>query len=355
MNDGERNPYGRTAEPPGMSGVVVAEDVRKTYGGTVALDGASLSVAAGEVFALIGPNGAGKTTLVRALTGTTRPDSGTVRLLSGPPAEVERERLGLLPQDFDPPGRLTARELVRYYAGLYDDAREPAAVLADVGMADAGGTWYEDLSGGERRRVAVATALVNDPDVLFLDEPTTGVDPAGRRALWDLVADLAGGGTTVVLTTHYMAEAERLGDRVGLLADGRLVAVGPPAALVEEYGGAPRLEVDTTAAPDALAGTDYDVAAGDGGLVLRGVAAEAVGDAVAVLEERGVEYDALRWRAPDLEDVYLRLAGDRLAAEGRRAEARAGAAGLGVASDGADRANSASVAASGDGPGGDGQ
>ena len=158
--------------------VVVAEDLRRTYGDTVALDGVSLSLDAGEVFGLIGPNGAGKTTLVRALTGTTDAE-GRVELLGRDPRSVDESRIGLLPQSFDPPERLTARELVAYYAGLYDEARDVDGVLRDVGLADADDTWYENLSGGQQRRVCVGTALVNDPEVLFLDEAPHRA-PAGR-------------------------------------------------------------------------------------------------------------------------------------------------------------------------------
>ncbi|ELZ14169.1 ABC transporter [Haloterrigena salina JCM 13891] len=302
-----------------MSAVVDATDLEKTYGETTALSGASLSVSAGEVFALIGPNGAGKTTLVRALTGTTEPDSGTARVLGESPAAIDRDRLGVLPQDFSPPDRLSARELLDYYAGLYDDPRDPDDVLADVGLTDAGDTWYEDLSGGQQRRVCVGATLVNDPDVLFLDEPTTGIDPAGRRTVWRLIEDLADAGTTVLLTTHDMAEAERLADSVGLLADGAVVARGTPADLVAEHGGSSRLTITTTATPEAFADLAYPVerpargrgprgATADGALVVRDVGPAEIGTVVDYLEDRDLEYSGLTWAEPDLEDVYLALA-----------------------------------------------
>ncbi len=299
-----------------MEAVVDATDLEKTYGETVALSGASLSVARGEVFALIGPNGAGKTTLVRALTGTTEPDGGTASILGSSPAAVDRDRLGVLPQEFSPPARLSARELLAYYAGLYDDPRDPDDVLADVGLADTGDTWYEDLSGGQRRRVCVGSALVNDPDLLFLDEPTTGIDPAGRRTVWRLIEDLAAGGTTVVLTTHDMAEAERLADRVGLLADGSLVAQGSPDDLVREHGGANRLTVETAADPDAFADLEYPVERPQRGrdrtpeaaVVVREIDPAAIGRVVDYLEGHDIEYTGLSWAEPDLEDVYLALA-----------------------------------------------
>ncbi|ADQ67748.1 multidrug ABC transporter ATPase [Halogeometricum borinquense DSM 11551] len=296
-----------------MDEVLVADDVRKSYGDRDALSGVSLSVSAGEVFGLIGPNGAGKTTLVRALTGTT-PVEGHVSVLGTSPTAVERSRIGLLPQSFSPAARLTARELVSYYAGLYDEARDPESVLADVGLAgDDANTWYEDLSGGQQRRACVAAALVNDPDVLFLDEPTTGIDPAGRRSLWNLLDDLAAGGTTVFLTSHSMAEVERLADRVGLLNAGELVAVGSPSELVAAHGGDSRLEVETESLPEsateALNG-HFDAAARDGRLVFEGLTPRDIGDAVDALDDAGIAYDTLTWTQPDLEDVYLSLTGE---------------------------------------------
>ncbi|MFB6172914.1 MAG: ABC transporter ATP-binding protein [Haloarculaceae archaeon] len=321
--------------------VIVAEDVRREYGDTVALDGVSLEVAGGEVYALIGPNGAGKTTLVRALTGTTDA-TGRVEVFGGPPRAVERDRVGLLPQSFSPPERLTARELVTYYAGLYDDARDPDAVLADVGLADAADVWYENLSGGQQRRTCVAATLVNDPDLLFLDEPTTGIDPAGRRALWDLIEGLAAAGTTVFLTTHYMAEAERLADRVGLLAAGRLVAEGTPTDLVSTYGGASRLSVEAgEAAAAALRDAGYAVETAAERVVVHEIAPTEIGEVVAALEAADVAYEALEWRQPDLEDVYLALTGTDVGASGDPVE-RTGASG---ASGGATPAGGTAVGA----------
>ncbi|TSD13921.1 ABC transporter ATP-binding protein [Haloglomus irregulare] len=301
--------------------VIVAENVRRRYGGTVALDGVSLSVAEGEVFALVGPNGAGKTTLVRALTGTTVVD-GRVTVFDEPPADVDPERVGLLPQEFDPAERLTARELVTYYAGLYDRPRDVDAVLADVGLdgADARKP-YEDLSGGQKRRTCVATALVNDPDLLFLDEPTAGIDPAGRRQLQSLVTDLADGGTTVLLTTHDMAAAESLADRVGLLADGQFVAVGPPRDLVAGHGGTSRLELAVperaeSAAAIALERAGYRLVPDEAVLAVADIDPRDIGGVVESLEAENVPYDAITWKQPDLEDVYLALTGTEVGASG---------------------------------------
>ncbi|WP_136687315.1 ABC transporter ATP-binding protein [Halorhabdus amylolytica] len=295
-----------------MTDAIVAEDVRRTYGDTAALSGVSLTVAAGEVFALVGPNGAGKTTLVRALTGTTDYEGG-VALFGEDPRTFDRSRLGLLPQDFTPHERLTARELIAYYAGLYDDAHTPGRILTDVGLTDSAETAYEDLSGGQQRRVCVGTTLVNDPDLLILDEPTTGIDPAGRRRLWELLEELAAAGTTVVLTTHYMAEAQRLADRVGLLAEGELVAVDSPAALIDAHGGETRLTIETTPAPGSLdLDLGYRTATTDDELLVSDVPPTEIGTIVEELSEEGIEAESLSWMEPTLEDVYLELTGQAL-------------------------------------------
>jgi ABC-2 type transport system ATP-binding protein len=307
-----------------MDEVLVADGVEKSYGDVDALRGVSLSVGPGEVFGLIGPNGAGKTTLVRALTGTTTVE-GTVRVLGTDPAAVDENRLGLLPQSFSPAARLTPRELLAYYAGLYDAPRDPEVVLGEVGLDDAADTWYENLSGGQQRRTCVGVALANDPDVLFLDEPTTGIDPAGRRAVWRLVDDLADGGTTVFLTSHSMAEVERLADRVGLLRDGALVATGSPAALVADHGGESTLVVETGAGEAARAALgEYAVALTTDGVVVRGVPPREIGAVASALDDAGVDYGSLAWSEPSLEDVYLSLTGEAFEArEGLRASVTA--------------------------------
>jgi ABC-2 type transport system ATP-binding protein len=308
-----------------MTGAVVADGVRKRYGETVAVDGVSLSVAEGEVFGLIGPNGAGKTSLVRSLTGTTEYD-GAVSVLGSAPETVDRARIGLLPQAFDPPERLTVHELLTYYAGLYDESRDPASVVSEVGLEAASDTWYENLSGGQQRRACVGISLVNDPDVLFLDEPTTGIDPAGRRSLWGLVDDLAAAGTTVFLTSHSMEEVERLCDRVAILVDGRIVATGTPDSLIEAYGGEPRLVVRTEAGTASLTDLEYRIEATTEELTIFGVAPEDIGDAVASLDAAGVEYESFTWTDPTLEDVYLELTGDRFESQQARRRTATGEA-----------------------------
>ena len=301
--------------------VVAADGLRRQYGETVALDGVSLSVPKGEVFGLVGPNGAGKTTLVRALTGTTDAE-GTVELFGADPKNVDKERIGLLPQEFDPPDRLTARELITYYRGLYDSGREVEELLAAVGMTDSAETYYENLSGGQKRRTCVAATLVNDPELLILDEPTTGIDPAGRRQLWRLLTDLADAGTTIFITTHFMEEAQQLADQVGLLAGGELVALDTPSELIAEYGGDSLLYIDGEFEESVQSVLDYETSLDDDRLTVRNVRPEAIGSITATLDDAGIEYESLTWTEPDLEDVYLELTGQTVTASGQILEER---------------------------------
>ncbi len=296
---------------------VEADDVHKSYGDTTALDGVSISVEEGEVFALVGPNGAGKTTLVRCLTGTTRPTSGEARLMGESPEKTEKTTVSVLPQEFSPPERLTPEELIEYYASLYPEGatRDTDALVAEMGLGGSEQKRYADLSGGQKSRLKVAVSLVNDPDVLFLDEPTTGIDPEGREDIWTVVERLADEGTTVFLTTHYMREVERLADRVGLMSGGRIVEVGETDDVVRSHAGEPRLVVRTVGpvedAVEALDDGRTTTEGEDGTLAFEGVSVDGIGEKLDALESAGVEYDEVRWREPGLEEAYLRLTGER--------------------------------------------
>ncbi len=319
--------------------VVRAVNVCKSYGETRALDNVSITLSAGEVYGLVGPNGAGKTTFVRGVTGTV-PVEGTVELFGASPRAVERSRIGVLPQSFAPASRLTVRELIDYYAGLYDNPRASEAVIEDVGLDEATETAYEALSGGQRRRLCVATALVNDPGLLVVDEPTTGIDPAGRRAVWRVIERLAADGTAVLLTSHSMTEIERLADRVGLLRAGTLVATGTPGELIAEYGGSPRLRITVgdragervpmraggreSAADSAehadraatqLSAAGYRTTSGETSVWVENVEPTAIASVADTLNET-VPVRSITWREPGLEDAYLRLTGEPFDAAG---------------------------------------
>lgn len=218
----------------GEDTAIVVEALNKSYGSNRVVDDLSFTVRAGEIFALLGPNGAGKTTTIETLEGYRVPDSGTVRVLGLDPRRQGRElkpRIGvMLQQDGLYPG-LSAREVLNLFAGYYEKPRAVDELLARVGLVEAARTRYRRLSGGQKRRLALAVALVGNPQLVFLDEPTTGMDPQARLATWDIVRELKRSGVTVLLTTHLMDEAERLADRVAIIDHGRLIALDTPAGL----------------------------------------------------------------------------------------------------------------------------
>ncbi|GAB4063041.1 ABC transporter ATP-binding protein [Angustibacter speluncae] len=293
--------------------IIEVRDLRKSYGATRAVDGIDLDVHEGEVLGVLGPNGAGKTTTVETVAGLRRPDSGTVTVAGLVPwrdrAEVTRV-LGVQLQSAGLQARLTAREAVRLFAAFHDDPLDPDALLERLGLRDSAGTRYEALSGGQQQRLAIALALVGRPRVVLLDELTTGLDPQARRATWELVQDVREQGTTVVLVTHLMEEAERLCDRVVLVADGRVVAEGSPDEVVRG-SGAPTLLTFRTEHPvpglaDALAalpgvraarvaGPDVEVQADDDGVTA----------VLAHLHAAGTVPHRLRVVDSTLDDAYL--------------------------------------------------
>ena len=303
--------------------VISVDGLTKVYGDTVAVDGATFDVRAGEFFALLGPTGAGKTTAVEILECLRSPTSGSATVLGHDVTESPRAikaRIGVVPQSFHTFDRLTVRENVALARRLYDDGSDPGAVLDRLDLTEYAGTRFGDLSGGYQRRTGIAMALVSDPDILFLDEPTTGLDPAAKRTTWAQIERLTDLGTTVVLTTHNMAEVEELADRAALLVDGATVAVDAVSALVDQYGGEIKLVVETTGDDDAVE------------TALREAATEVyrddVGDLVGLFEDRsraqaafGRLHELDGDRSIDLtgagrEDVFLRLAGGTVDSRG---------------------------------------
>ncbi len=223
--------------------VIEVHGLTKYYPDVKAVDGIDFDVQAGEVFSLLGPNGAGKTTTVEILEGLRDPTGGDARVLG---VDVRhgyakiRGRVGVLPQDFEPFDRLRPREAVPYWATLMNRRLPPseiASLLETVGLTSRAATYAMHLSGGEKRRLGIAMALVAKPDLVFLDEPTTGLDPSARRDLWGLILELKRGGKTVVLTTHYLDEAEQLADHVAIMNKGKIVARGTPDDLISRHGG----------------------------------------------------------------------------------------------------------------------
>ncbi len=295
-----------------MSAVVV-EDLRKLYGELPAVDGVSFDIAEGEVFALVGPNGAGKTTTVEILEGHRRRTSGQVSVLGHDPEAGGpdfRERIGIVLQEAGMDDDFTPFELLTLYQGFYPRRLEVDGVLGLVGLGDKRDARVKTLSGGQRRRLDLALGLIGDPDLLFLDEPTTGFDPAARRKAWELVESLRALGKTVLLTTHYMDEAEHLADRVAVMVRGRIVATGTP----EELGaGAAATSILSFRLPSGV--QPENLPRLDGAPAQRGLdweietahPTQTVGMLTAWALERGVEVPALSVSRPSLEDVYLAL------------------------------------------------
>jgi ABC-2 type transport system ATP-binding protein len=226
--------------PSNDSPAVVVRGLVRRYGDVTAVDGVDLEVRRGECFGLLGPNGAGKTTTIEILEGLNRPDAGEVSVLgqrwSGGADRGLRERLGIQLQETRFQEKVTVQETIELFRSFYRRGPDPGEVLRQVALEEKRGTWVVKLSGGQRQRLSLACALVNDPELLFLDEPTTGLDPQSRRQLWDLIDDFRRRGGTTLLTTHYMDEAERLCDRVAVMDRGRIIALGTPAQLIAGLG-----------------------------------------------------------------------------------------------------------------------
>lgn len=298
-----------TVTPAPDGEAVAARQVHKSYGAKVALAGVDLSVAAGEVVALLGPNGAGKTTLVEILEGVRRADGGRVRVLGADPVRAGRawrEQLGLVFQEAGVEPHLTVREVLTRHAGLYPRALPVAQVLAQVGLGDAARRRVAALSGGQRRRLDLALGVVGRPRLLFLDEPTTGFDPAARRDAWALVRTLSQAGTTVLLTTHDMDEAEALADRAVLLVEGRVAANGPPA----ELGVAGEARVRFRLPPDVRVEQLPVLAVDDGpgrGMVSTTDPTRTLHLLTGWMLQRGLRLVELSVSRPRLEEVYLQL------------------------------------------------
>jgi len=295
--------------------VIDVSGLRMRYGTFEAVRGIDLRVRRGEVFAFLGPNGAGKTTTVEILEGYRLRTGGEVTVLGRDPRHAGpawRARIGVVLQESEPERDLTAAECLQLYAGYYPAPRGVGETLELVGLSDKADVMASRLSGGQRRRLDVALALIGDPELLFLDEPTTGFDPSARRAAWEMIGGLRALGVTVFLTTHYMDEAEHLADRVAVIADGQIVAEGTPATLAGRQHAAAEIRFTLppgTTADDlpepvrsALAGKD-----GDRMLVHASSIVPVLGPLIRWAEANGSDLADLDVRRPSLEDIYLSL------------------------------------------------
>jgi ABC-2 type transport system ATP-binding protein len=301
-------------------------NLRKTYDGKVeAVRGLDLEILSGECFGLLGPNGAGKTTTIEILEGLLPQTSGEVEILGrtwNAHSRELREVLGISLQETRLAEKLTVRETLQLFASFYRHPRSTLEVMEELALTEKANSWVGKLSGGQRQRLAVATALVANPKILFLDEPTTGLDPQSRRQLWDIIRQFQSRGGTILLTTHYMDEAERLCDRIAIIDYGRAIASGTPAELIEKLGGHQMVEFEATGigagGPDlwrSLAGVE--AAHEEDGRVALSVREthETIPALLAALQKRGAHLLRLTTRQASLEDVFVRLTGRHLREE----------------------------------------
>jgi ABC-2 type transport system ATP-binding protein len=283
----------------------------KEYGSIRAVDHISFKIPFGVIFAFLGPNGAGKTTTVEMLECLRTPSSGTASVLGLNIAKDQneiRKRIGVLPQEFNTFDRLTVRESLKYYAMMYEKARDVDELISSVDLVDKANTQYKNLSGGLKQRVGVAIALVNDPQIVFLDEPTEGLDPKARRGVWEIITKLRDEGKTVFLTTHYMEEAETLADIVAIILDGKIRAMDTTTNLINNHGCQTKLVVHGGGAGafEALRrwrGTELS----DSDVIVPLRDKKDLTKIVDLLDRRQIAFDELEMKKPTLEDVFLDL------------------------------------------------
>ena len=303
-----------------LGSVIQVSSIRKTYGKLVAVEDVSFDVSDGEIFGLIGPNGAGKTTTMECVEGIRRPNSGSITVLGLDPVRdiyALQERIGVQLQQAQLQKRIKVWEAMHLWASLYN---KPVAIgdhlLDQLGLAEKRNAWFMTLSGGQKQRLFIALALINDPEVVFLDELTTGLDPQARRKIWDLVRDIRARGKTVFLTTHLMEEAERLCDRVAIIDKGRIIDIDQPQRLVDKYCPERSVTLATvdTQATDSLSripGVEV-TRPSDLQYTIRGTGDRLVTDVIRCLSENHINVTDFRTETPNLEDVFLKLTGHSL-------------------------------------------
>jgi ABC-2 type transport system ATP-binding protein len=291
--------------------VIEVENLRKTYGPVIAVETVSLEVYKGEIFGLVGPNGAGKTTSVECIEGLRRPDAGKLRVLGLDPGRdgyALRERIGVQLQESALQNRIRVWEALDLFASLNARSVPWEPLLDQLGLAEKRNAPFAKLSGGQKQRLYIALALVNDPEIIFLDELTTGLDPQARRAMWDLVREVRDRGKTVVLTTHFMEEAERLCDRVAVMDRGRIVALDTPEKLVQSIGAENRVVFVLVQPADLTEDVSRAEQTGDR-VIVYGRSDQTVVEVVKFLSANRVRFRDLRTEQPTMDDVFLALTG----------------------------------------------
>jgi ABC-2 type transport system ATP-binding protein len=303
---------------PPMNQVIRVSGIRKTYGRLVAVDEVSFEVNEGEIFGLIGPNGAGKTTTMECVEGVRKPDSGNILVLGLDPFRdvyKVQERIGVQLQQAQLQKRIKVWEAVDLWASLYKKkAVDAERLLEQLGLADKRNAWFMNLSGGQKQRLFIALALINDPEVVFLDELTTGLDPQARRAIWELVRQIRERGKTVFLTTHLMEEAEKLCDPVAIIEHGKIIDVDTPERLVNKHCPERTVVLITEDANAeerfrAIPGVESVIASADSRFTIRGRGDDLVSAVIRCLSENRIRVTDFRTILPSLEDVFLKLTG----------------------------------------------
>lgn len=303
-----------------MNPILQVENLVKRYGEVEAVRGVSFSVEEGEVFGLLGPNGAGKTTTIEIIEGLRTLDSGRVSVCGLDPERDSvalKHEIGAALQSTSLPDKLRVMEALRLFSSFYKRGRKPEELLKRFGLEEKRQTFYHQLSGGQKQRLALAMALINDPQVLFFDEPTAGLDPQVRREIYDIIEELKGDKKTIVMTTHYIEEAERLCDRVAIIDHGKVIALGTPRELKAHAGGTTRIEVrlskpESNGTMKSLEGV-VDARELDGAYVLHSHRPpQTIVSLVKQLEAQGNELVSLEIATPSLEDVFIEMTGRRL-------------------------------------------
>ena len=294
-------------------------DLRKEYGDLVAVNSISFSVKNGEVFAFLGPNGAGKTTTVEMIEAIRIPTAGRIKILGfdiKSSFDKVKEKIGILPQEFRSYERLTVRETLRYFSKIYQKKADIDEIIKIINLGDEKNKLYKNLSGGLKQRVGVAISLVNDPEIIFLDEPSTGLDPKARREVWEVIAGLRNKGKTVFLTTHYMEEAEYLADHIAIIHKGNIIAEGSLDELINRYGEGSILRIKDCKSKgtiDILLEHGFQAhREGNGDITVRIDFKERVLDILSILKHGCVEYGTIDIRRSNLEEIFLKLTGAKL-------------------------------------------
>ena len=296
--------------------------LKKVYDDLIAVNDISFAVKTGEIFAFLGPNGAGKTTTVEMIESIRTPTAGAIKLLGTDTKtgfNQVKERISILPQEFHSFERFTVRETLTYFSKLYKKRANIDEILDAMDLRSHEKKLYRNLSGGLKQRVGVALSLVNDPEIVFLDEPTTGLDPKARREVWQVIANLRSKGKTVFLTTHYMEEAEHLADHIAIIHKGKIIAEGSLQDLINRYGENTTLYIKnchSAEAPQLLEDKGFEVhSSGNGDITVKIDYKEKVLEVLSALRHDCIEYDGVDIRGSNLEEVFLRLTGARLIEE----------------------------------------